>query len=80
MTHKIEIYTIMSGEVELAQKETFSNTFGKNRTEYCFEGNSIKLVNLAAKEDLLIKKKTPNSVKTYKQDLRKAMVLLNKMY
>ena len=78
MTQKIDIYTVM-GELDSLGKEETTNSLIKNRTEYCFEGNSIKLVNLAAQEDLLVKKSTVPVEKAYKQDLRKSLKVLNKM-
>lgn len=36
----------------------------KNRLEYCFEGNSIKLTTLAGKEDLQILNSKPKASAT----------------
>ena len=49
----IELYTV-EGIADQKQKEKLHE---KNGFEYCFEGNTIKMLNLQKNEDMMVRKK-----------------------
>lgn len=51
----------------------------KNEIQYCFEGNSIKMINLSSKEDFMIGDRKPASPESLLTELKKNKKLREKI-
>ena len=49
ITSKIEIYTLLKSDQFLPKENPKMNLVVSNNMQYCFEGNSIKMINLSSK-------------------------------
>lgn len=68
---KIEMYVVMKPDVSVSGPLGIRASC-KNGMDYCFEGSSIKLLNLCHKEDCLIGNRLPISKKQRLEEIRKA--------